>query len=209
MISDYSEGGLRMIDLISFNKALKSTWVKKYLDPENHGKWKLFLDWQLQHYGSPVVFRGNLNRHDLSKFINTTDALTTEILQLWSEISYEANVNSTDHFLSLPLWHNSLIRIYNRPVYYKSWSCKGIQNVTDLFKDSNTFLSSHELQERYNAKTNFSVLHGLKSSLKSLRESWSLSTTSSQSFLQSFLKAKKPTKVVYEKLVTIKQKTPF
>ena len=40
-----------MIDLISFNKALKSKWVKKkYLDPENHGKWELFLDWQLQDY---------------------------------------------------------------------------------------------------------------------------------------------------------------
>ena len=82
MISDYSEGGLRMIDLISFNKALKSTWVKKYLDPENHVKWNFFFDWQLQHYGGPVVFRGNLNRDDLSKFINTTDAFTTEILQL-------------------------------------------------------------------------------------------------------------------------------
>ena len=43
MISDYSEGGLRMIDLIFFNKALKSTWVKKYLDPKNHGKWKFFF----------------------------------------------------------------------------------------------------------------------------------------------------------------------
>ena len=80
---------------------------------------------------------------------------------------------------------------------------------TIALKDPNTFLSSHELQERYNVKTNFLVLHGLKSSLKSLRESRSLSTTSSQSFLQSFLKAKKPTKVVYEKLVTIKQKNPF
>ena len=100
-------------------------------------------------------------------------------------------------------------RIDNRPVYYKLWSCKGIQNVTDFLKDPNTFLSSHELQERYNGKTNFLVLHDLKSSLKSLRESRSLSTTSSQSFLQSFLKAKKPTKVVYEKLVTLKQKTPF
>ena len=142
--------------------------------------------------------------------VNTTDAFTTEILQLWSEISYEANVNSTDHFLSLPLWHNSLIRIDNRPVYYKSWSCKGIQNVADLLKDPYTFLSSRELQERYNVKTNFLVLHGLKSFFKSLRERRSLSTTSSQSFLQSFLKAKKSTKVVYEKLVTIKQKTdPF
>ena len=195
MINYYSEGGLRMIDLISFDKALKSMWVKKYLDPKNHGKWKLFLDWQLQHYGDPVVFGGNRNRHDLSKFINSTDAFTTEILQLWSEISYEANVNSVDHFLSLPLWH-SLIRIDNRLVYYKSWSSKGIQNVTDLLKNPNTFLSSHELQERYNVKTNFLVLHGLKFSLKFLRESRSLSITSFQSFLQSFLKAKKPTKVV-------------
>ena len=65
MISNYSGRGLQMIDLISFDKAFKSTWVKKYLDPENHGKWKLFLDWQLQLYGDPVVFRGNLNRHDI------------------------------------------------------------------------------------------------------------------------------------------------
>ena len=30
MIGDYSDGGLKMIDLESFNKALKFTWVKKY-----------------------------------------------------------------------------------------------------------------------------------------------------------------------------------
>ena len=52
IISDYSEGGLRMIDLFSFNKALKSTWVKKYLDSENHGKWKSLFDWQLQQFGN-------------------------------------------------------------------------------------------------------------------------------------------------------------
>ena len=96
---------------VGMRNAILRNHLKKYLDPENHGKRKLFLDWQLQHYGGPVVYRGNLYRYDLSKFVNTTDAFTTEILQLWSEISYEANVNSTDHFLSLPLWHNFLIRI--------------------------------------------------------------------------------------------------
>ena len=29
MISDYSDGGLKMIDLQSFNKARKSIWIKK------------------------------------------------------------------------------------------------------------------------------------------------------------------------------------
>ena len=44
MISDYNNGGLRMIDIKLFNKALKSRWMTKYLDLENHGKWKLLFD---------------------------------------------------------------------------------------------------------------------------------------------------------------------
>ena len=28
MINDYSEGGLKMIDIASFNKSLKATWIQ-------------------------------------------------------------------------------------------------------------------------------------------------------------------------------------
>ena len=42
MIGDYSQGGLRMIDIQSFNKALKTMRVIKYLDETNFGKRKLF-----------------------------------------------------------------------------------------------------------------------------------------------------------------------
>ena len=44
MINDPRNGGLKMIDLCSFNKSLKTTWVKKYLDTTNKGKWKLLFD---------------------------------------------------------------------------------------------------------------------------------------------------------------------
>ena len=37
MINDYPEGGLKMIDIDSFNKSLKAIWIKKYLDMENQG----------------------------------------------------------------------------------------------------------------------------------------------------------------------------
>ena len=80
-------------------------------------------------------------------------------------------VYSLDHFLSLPLWHNSLIRIDNNPVFYQSWYSKGIRNVADLLKDRNVFLSLHELKHRFDVKTNFLPLLGLQSrSLQSLRE---------------------------------------
>ena len=69
IISDYKNGGLRMINIKSFNKALKSTWVEKYLDNDNHGKWKLLFDSESRDLGGDVIFKGNLNQNDLAKFI--------------------------------------------------------------------------------------------------------------------------------------------
>ena len=38
IINDYSNGGLKMIDIQSFIKSLQAIWIKKYLDEENQGK---------------------------------------------------------------------------------------------------------------------------------------------------------------------------
>ena len=46
MINDYPEGGLKMIDIASFNKSLKATWIKKYVHSGNRGKWKTSLIWR-------------------------------------------------------------------------------------------------------------------------------------------------------------------
>ena len=35
MTNDYPNGALKMIDVVSFNKSLKASWIKKYLDSEN------------------------------------------------------------------------------------------------------------------------------------------------------------------------------
>ena len=48
MISEYEDGGLRMIDIRLFTQALKLGWVKRYLDKENEAKWKLFFNEQLR-----------------------------------------------------------------------------------------------------------------------------------------------------------------
>ena len=82
-----------MTDIKSFNKALKSTWVKKYLDCDNQGKWKLFFDSELHDFGGAVIFKGSLNKNDLAKFIHISDPFTTEISKLWSEISYDDKYN--------------------------------------------------------------------------------------------------------------------
>ena len=57
-----------MIDLCSFNKSLKTTWVKKYLDTTNKGKWKLFFNMELKNYGCENLFWGNLNVNDTETY---------------------------------------------------------------------------------------------------------------------------------------------
>ena len=48
-----------------------------------------------------------------------------EILEIWSEISYEPNVKFNDHFRFMSLWHNSFIRIDRKGgVQMYSNSCK-------------------------------------------------------------------------------------
>ena len=46
-ISDYEDEGAKMVDIVSFNRALKATWVAKYFDETNKGKWKAIFDYYL------------------------------------------------------------------------------------------------------------------------------------------------------------------
>ena len=84
-IGNYLDVGLKMINLQSFNKALKSAWVRKYLDPENHAEWNYFLYSKLQHLSGPAIFGGNLKGYNQLKY-SIWDLFMIEILQIWSEV---------------------------------------------------------------------------------------------------------------------------
>ena len=55
MINKNNEGGLNMIDLPAFNKSLKTSWIKKCLDPTSKGKWKFVLHGRLEKFGGAVI----------------------------------------------------------------------------------------------------------------------------------------------------------
>ena len=43
MVNDYENGGLKMLDIFTFNKLLKVSWLHKFFDKSNKGNWKLIL----------------------------------------------------------------------------------------------------------------------------------------------------------------------
>ena len=80
---------------------------------------------------------------------------------MWSEINFDGNIDSNEQFLSMNLWHNSLIKVGNSPIYYKTWLSKGIREVGHLMKDENSFLSLADFRERFDIKTNFVTFNGI------------------------------------------------
>ena len=125
MINDLGAGGLKMIDISSFNKSLKITWIKKYLDNNNKGKsWKIFFDVDLKKYGCQSFFSYNLNVRDTLSTTTTSDTFLKELLGIWAEVNFEPKIISRDHFLDQQLWYNSLIKIANKTVFLKNWFSK-------------------------------------------------------------------------------------
>ena len=89
-----------MIDIASFNKALKSVWIRKYLDENNKGKWKLFLTVSSKTLEAKLFFRGNLDIKDSKKLANNLSPFLKEILEIWSELNYQGSIETVESFLA-------------------------------------------------------------------------------------------------------------
>ena len=208
MISDSSEGGLKMIDITTLNKSHKATWIKKYLNTENCSKWKVFFDLELATYGGNAVFKGNLNKKDIGN-LNIEDPFVKEVIEIWSETFFEKGIVSKDHFLALPLWQNSLIRINNAPVLCKDWLSKGITQVKHLMDDSNNFLSLASFQNKYPLKVRPLTFFGIISAVKPLQQQIPRSQLKYDNFMNTFLKHQKPSRIVYKKLISNQAERPL
>ena len=72
-----------MLDLLSFNRALKAKWVQRYLDPHNRGKWKLFVESSLTGHNINLLLQGNLSSDDVDS-LGIEEPFTKELIETWS-----------------------------------------------------------------------------------------------------------------------------
>ena len=168
MLNEYKDGGLKMLDIQSFNCALKAKWVQKYLDDSNQAKWKLFFDYFINEHDGKLLLTGNLNQADVAG-LNIQDTFTKEVIEIWSSLNYEENL--TD-FGNTPIWYNSLIRIANQPIFYRKWSRVGVNQAKDILDHKSDFLKYEDFESRYKVKTTFLTYYGVVSATAKLKKSF-------------------------------------
>ena len=214
MINDYKNEGLKMVDIASFTKSLKTAWIKKYLDDSNRGKWKDFFELELRKYGGKLVFTCNLNKLDTSKLISVQDPFLQEILEIWSEVNFDDKIETEQQFFEQHIWHNSLIRIENRPVFYKHLLLHGISKVAQLMTNSRSFLPLADFISTHNIRIQPIKYFGL---ISALRHHYNTNffgkepsnTDTPDTFSETFIKNDKANRVVYQKLLSFKSTVPF
>ena len=165
MINDYATGGLKMLDIQIFNRALKAKWIQKNLDSSNKGKWKLFLDFFLAKYNATLLITGNLNVNDAAA-LEIDDPFTKELIEIWSCLNFK---KQPPDFSNIPIWHNSFVRIDNKPICYKNWYKAGIHFRNHLLDENFHFLTFDAFKEKFSVKTNFLQYQSVVSAVSKMK----------------------------------------
>ena len=174
ILIEYKDGGLKMLDIRSFNYALKSKWIKKYLDDNNQAKWKLFVDFFIKQHDGKLLLTGNLKQADVAG-LNIQDSFTEEVIEIWSNLTHEEH---PIHLGNVPIWCNSLIRIANRPIFYPDWVRAGVNQAKDLLDQKFDFLKyDKDFKTRYKVNTTFLSYYGVLSALAKFKKSFQNQTT--------------------------------
>ena len=129
LYNDYSNGGLRMIDVAAFSQAQKMVWAKHLLDPTYSDFWK--------HLENTVLTKFNDNDPQLLWKTSAPDCVLNslknsqlaETIKVWYSYRDKVKINLglDKFFLQDPIWYNQNVHLKTkRYFYYHDWHARGI-----------------------------------------------------------------------------------
>lgn len=143
IIKDITKGGLRMVQIDSFIKALKVSWLRRLIIHPNSCTWST-----LSNIDITKVFTTGDNYATLS-VNDINNPFWIDILQSWRFFCKSVKVESLEHILYSPIWLNSSLN-QGHTLFIKQWYDKGIRNVIDLLNENGRFYEFEEFKQVYN-----------------------------------------------------------
>ena len=143
-------GGLNLPNIKIFLNSIKASWVKRYIDENNKGKWKIFFDKVLVKRGAKIIFDCNITENDL-KTLCGQNPFMQNVLIAWNKLQ---NNNIQKDIRKNIIWNNSEIKLNNKTLYYKDWHERGVLYLEHIFDfRTNAFYSFENIQFLYQIPT--------------------------------------------------------
>ena len=163
IIQEYENGGLKMLNISLFVKAIKASWVKRIM-LNKQSKWvKLYMQ-MMKHVGEDLVFKSNLDPKTIEN-LQLKSVFLLEVIQSWALYIYK---NDTATVAKEIIWNNSKIKLPNKKTFfYQEWHDNGVKYIEHLYDyRKNSFYDFNELTRLYGIGTHdFLKYHALISSI--------------------------------------------
>ena len=131
IIKNIACAGLRMVELRSFIKALKVSWLRRILHQTKPNEWtclSLINFHTLFSIGGSYAFK-------LSSELQ--NPFWKDLMHIWAEFCKILPVENIGQILDSPLWHNE--NIGRGKILFKNWHEKGIRVVFDIIGQNGEF----------------------------------------------------------------------
>ena len=144
---DYSEGGMKMINVLKFEKAQKLKWLKYCVVNRKVGC--VLLDKDTKNLENITTLGGEC----ISKYYKASNLFWKVVFTYWADFCASQQILSTTDILSSSIWFNKHINTEN--IYFSTWSKKGINFVNDIIDTNGNVLPLQTLKEKYGVNINF------------------------------------------------------
>ena len=210
IIKNIEYAGLRMVELRSFIKALKVSWLRRILQQSDTGGWK-----ELASINFSEIFSfGGICAAKLSS--NLQNPFWKDLMQVWSEFCEAVPVENIKQILICPIWHND--RIGNGQLFLRNWWDMGIRVINDLISEEGIFYSFEQLKAKYNIRSTFldyqQVLNNISQVWKdqiNMNRVFIVETKQNvvcNIYLQYLIKSTKGSRIFYDILVGVNEYIP-
>ena len=157
LCQNYYNGGLQMIDIEKFVTAMKSTWVRRLLDPSDM-PWKCLFELTISNIRNIRIYGSSFFKLLKSK---TNNQFWKDVFVDWNNVYENYKVKNNDHIMTQPLWHNPRISV--KGLHFPNWSKCGILFVSDIVNNNGSILDHNDISHLYpDLKSNFLEYYRLK-----------------------------------------------
>ena len=157
LCNDYEHGGVKMVDIGSFMKALKLTWVRKIYQ----GRCDCFI---LHNHSFSDIFKLSTSSIN-DKLVSTSNDFWADVFIAWIDFNKHIKPESVEDFLSMRLWNNPSISIAGNSINFPPLKKGVFFFVNDLFDDSGNYYEFETFCLKFNVKIDFMNFYCLKNAL--------------------------------------------
>ena len=157
---DYHHGGLKMINIYHFEKALKINWIKRVFT-QTDAQWQNLFRTICLDPNNLLKFGGS---YSLTLKKRTQNLFWQKIFEYWNQFCYQIEITSNEDISHSCIWYNP--QISKEDMYYPTWAKKGILFVGDILTPNGEIMQMNEIKTKFNLLINHFYYYRIKSLLR-------------------------------------------